>query len=112
MNFVDMIAPAERAVLKMFGRPAMYAAGPAAPVQLVAYIRGLRSEDLFAGAQQQDVVAVVDASQFVIVTGADMPRRYDRLRVGAISYSVEQWRGSPNDAAPVFYKLLLRGGAQ
>jgi hypothetical protein len=40
------------------------------------------------------------------------PQRMDRFRFGTISYSIESWRGAPNDTAPTLFKLLLRGGGQ
>lgn len=112
MNVVDAAAPIWRSQLAMFARPAAYQQG-ATSQTLNAFIRGVRSDDLFAGAMQQDVAAVVDAKAFAAAFPVNpVPGRFDRLRVGATSYSVEEWRGSPNDAAPVFFKLLLRGGQQ
>jgi hypothetical protein len=113
MNLVDMIAPGARWVLGAVGRPLTYARLDGSEAQLTAFVRGLRSEDLFAGAAQQDVAGVVDAAQFGAAFPArPLPQRLDRVRIGPRSWTVEEWRGAPNDDAPVFYKLLLRGGSQ
>jgi hypothetical protein len=95
-------------------KPASYAPqGGASPVTLLAFIRGVRADDLFANVLQQDVAAVIDAAEFVAAfTAMPRPQRYDRLRTATMSYTVEEWRGSPNDDEPVFFKLLLRGGTQ
>lgn len=113
MNVTDIAAPFWRYHLKVAARPMTYTQKGAAPVQLAAFVRGVRSDDLFAGAMQQDVAAVIDAALFAAAfPGHPTPGRYDRLRIGATSYSVEEWRGAPNDGVPVFFKLLLRGGQQ
>ena len=114
MTLVDQIAGPMRWTLKMFGRPQQYALNDnATTATLRAYIRGVREADLFAGAQQQDQAAVLDASQFrAAFPTRSSPQRLDRLRVASASYTVEAWRGSPDDDAPVFFKLLLRGGSQ
>jgi hypothetical protein len=114
MNLVDVIAGSERAVLNLFGRPASYVLNSdGTSATLVAYVRGVRAEDLFASAQQLDVVGVIDAAAFFAAFPAKLsPARLDRLKVGPRSFAIEGWRGSPNDIAPVFFKLLLRGGQQ
>ena len=62
---------------------------------------------------QQDVAAVIDAAAFrAAFPTRRAPQRFDRLFIDQKSWAVEQWRGSPNDAQPVFFKLLLRGGSQ
>jgi hypothetical protein len=112
-NLVDATAPALRFAFSLFARPATYVPGAGASAALLAFIRGVRSDDLFASAMQQDVAAVVDAAQFKATFPArPIPARYDRLRTATASYAVEEWRGSPNDDAPTFFKLLLRGGSQ
>jgi hypothetical protein len=113
MNLVDSTAPALRYGFTLFARPASYAPSGGASATLLAFIRGVRSDDLFASAVQQDVAAVVDAAQFkALFPARPIPARYDRLRTATMSYAVEEWRGAPNDDAPVFFKLLLRGGTQ
>jgi hypothetical protein len=113
MNLVDSTAPALRYAFTLFARPATYAPSSGASAPLMAFIRGVRSEDLFASAMQQDNAAVIDAKQFrTLFPARPVPARYDRLRTATMSYAVEEWRGSPNDDAPVFFKLLLRGGTQ
>lgn len=113
MNVVDSTAPTLRYGFSLFARPATYVPGGGASASLLAFIRGVRSDDLFASAMQQDVAAVVDAAQFKLLFPArPIPARYDRLRTATTSYAVEEWRGSPNDDNPVFFKLLLRGGQQ
>ena len=113
MNLVDATAGPLRFAFTLFARPATYAPSNGASASLLAFIRGVRSDDLFASAVQQDVAAVVNAAEFATLFPArPIPARYDRLRTATMSYAVEEWRGSPNDDAPVFYKLLLRGGSQ
>jgi hypothetical protein len=113
VNIVDGIAPSLRAGFRLFARPATYVPNSGASASLFAFIRGVRSDDLFASAMQQDVAAVVDAAEFaVLFPMRPIPARYDRLRTTTTSYAVEEWRGSPNDDSPVFFKLLLRGGTQ
>lgn len=112
MNALDLLRSPLRALLAAYGRPQTYAPQGGAAVTLAAWIRGVRDDDLFAGAIQQDLAAVLDAQAFKDATGRSHPGRYDRLRFGGQSFSVEAWRGSPNDDAPVFFKLLLRGGGQ
>ena len=113
MNLVDSTAPALRYGFSLFARPATYVPSSGAGASLLAFIRGVRSDDLFASAMQQDVAAVIDALQFATLFPArPVPARYDRLRTATVSFAVEEWRGSPNDDQPVFFKLLLRGGNQ
>jgi hypothetical protein len=101
-----------RFVLKLYGRQVSYTAQSGVGGSIVAYIRGVRAEDLFASAIQADLAGVVDAGEFVTKIGPS-PRRFDRLRTEAgLTYSVEEWRGAPVEADPVFFKLLLRGGQQ
>jgi hypothetical protein len=102
-----------RWALARYGRPQTYTVLNGPQAELTAYVRGVRAEDLFAGANQQDVAAVIDAQAFraAFPTRA-YPQRLDRLRVDGASWAVEEWRGSPNDGQPVFFKLLLRGGRQ
>jgi hypothetical protein len=112
VNYVDsVLVKPLRWTLQMFGRPADYTAQGGASGSLVAYVRGVRAQDLFASAVQADLAAVVDAGEFAAKIGPT-PRRFDRLRTMSLTYSVEQWRGSPTDDDPVFFKLLLRGGQQ
>lgn len=100
-------------VLRRFGRQLEYQVNGGAAATVWAYVRGVREDDLFAAAIQQDVAAVVDAAEFKTLFGSvAVPRRFDRLRLPDRSFTVEEWRGAPNDATPVFYKLLLRGGSQ
>jgi hypothetical protein len=105
-------AKAWRWMFHQTANPATYAPQIGAPFTLAAFIRGVRSEDLFASAQQQDVAAIIDAAEFVANGVRLTPARYDRLRTVSSSYTIEEWRGAPNDDAPVFFKLLLRGGTQ
>lgn len=113
MNLVEVGRPYWRFAHKLVARPAQYQQGAGAPLPLAAFIRGVRSDDLFASAMQQDIAAIVDAADFAAAFPArPVPARYDRLRTATVSYAIEEWRGSPNDDAPVFFKLLLRGGQQ
>jgi hypothetical protein len=112
-NVLDMGASTWRAGFLMFARDITYrkAAG-GIDATIPAFLRGLRSEDTFASAMQQDSVLIMDAQAFGQLVGQPTPRRYDRAIVGAQSFAVEEWRGSPNDIQPVFFKLLVRGGQQ
>jgi hypothetical protein len=110
---VSAIRAPEQWLLDKAANPATYQQqnGPSATIK--AFIRGIRSDDLFASAMQQDVAAVINADQYAAAFPVrPIPSRYDRLRTATMSYAVEEWRGAPNDDAPVFYKLLLRGGQQ
>lgn len=111
-NFIDAMRGATLWVFHRTARPGSYTPLGGAATSLDAFVRGLREEDAFAGAMQSDNVAVISADDFAAAFGAEMPKRLDRLRMGAMTYAVESWRGSPNDTAPVFYKLLVRGGQQ
>ena len=94
------------------GKPVFYTPQTGAAATISAYIRGNRSDDLFASAIQGDLAAVVNAGEFAAKIGPS-PRRFDRLRTDAgLTYSVEEWRGAPVEADPVYFKLLLRGGQQ
>ena len=112
-NVIDAVLKLPlRFVLKLFGRQVSYTAQAGPSGSIVAYVRGVRTDDLFASAIQADLAGVVDAGEFATKIGPS-PRRFDRLRTDAgQTYSVEEWRGAPVDAAPVFFKLLLRGGQQ
>jgi hypothetical protein len=113
MNVVDIMRPSLRWLHSAFARPQIYTPNNGVGVTLAAWVRGVRDEDLFAAAIQGDKAAVIDAQAFKDATGQPHPLRYDRLRItGGSSFSVEAWRGSPDDDAPVFFKLLLRGGSQ
>jgi hypothetical protein len=113
-NLVDTGATAWRASLKLFGRPVDYTAqlGGASGTP-TAYVRGLRNDDLFGNAEQFDVVAIMDAVEFVaLFPTPGHPVRFDRLRTFDKSYSVEEWRPAPAYDQPVIFKVLLRGGSQ
>jgi hypothetical protein len=113
MNIVELGRPYWLAGFKMTAKPATYAPHNGTPVTLLAYIRGVRAEDLFAAVMQQDLAGVIDADEFkALYPARPIPARYDRLRTSTMSYAVEEWRGSPADDQPVFFKLLLRGGQQ
>jgi len=110
---IERARPAWRWMFKQTANPATYQPQGGASQPTLAFIRGLRSDDLFASAMQSDNVAVLDAADFAAAFPArPIPARYDRLRTATMSYAVEEWRGSPNDDSPVFFKLLLRGGQQ
>jgi hypothetical protein len=113
MNLVDRIAASMRWALGRYGRAQTYTVLNGPQAELTAYVRGVRSEDLFAGAAQQDVACVIDAAEFRIAFPTRRaPQRLDRLLIDGATWAVEEWRGAPNDAQPVFFKLLLRGGRQ
>jgi hypothetical protein len=112
MNIIDAIAGSQRAFVKNMSRPLVYVQNDGVTIAtILAYVRGLRAEDLFASALQQDLVAVTDAAAFAIAFPArSTPQRFDRLRIEATSYAVEDWRAAPAFGNPVFFKLQLRGG--
>lgn len=113
MNLVEVGRPFWRYLHRATAKHGQYQQGTGAPASLLVFIRGVRSDDLFASAMQQDIAAIIDAADFAAAFPArPIPARYDRLRTARFSYAVEEWRGSPNDDEPVFFKLLLRGGQQ
>lgn len=114
MNVTDAAAPILRQAFRMFGRATEYMQqGDSAGTEVNAFVRGIRTDDLFASAQQQDLAGVIDVAEFQTAFGSGVtPRKFDRLTTGGKSYTVQEWRGSPNDDAPVFWKILLRGGSQ
>lgn len=114
MNFVTSTASTFQAFFEKFARPVLYSvSGNQAPgVQVKFFIRGLREDDLFAEAMQQDSVAICDAAAFKLATGVSTPRRLDAVTTALGKFRVEAWRGAPNDGAPTFFKVLLRGGQQ
>jgi hypothetical protein len=116
VNLVDTIRGTQQQFFAMFGRDAIYRLGPPnqlAEATMKMFLRGLKEEDLFAGAMQQDQVAILDANIWLtFFPSRATPMRLDRVVTTKGTYAVEQWRGAPNDDAPVFFKLLLRGGQQ
>jgi hypothetical protein len=72
----------------------------------------MRSEDLFAAAEQTDIVAIIDVDEFVAKVPYPQPARFDRLQTFAQTFAVEAWRPAPNYTNPVVFKVLLRGGTQ
>jgi hypothetical protein len=112
-SLVDAVSPYERWALRQFARDVQYMQqGGLAPSVLRAFMRGLRAEDTFASAMQQDLVAVIEAQQFTIVTGLELPRRYDRIISAGQSYAVQEWRPAPAVPPFVFFKILVRGSQQ
>jgi len=113
-NLVDSIRGTQQQFFKMFARPATYRLNPTGETSSIPmFLRGLREDDLFAGAMQQDQVAVLDANVWLgAFPSRQTPARLDRVTSPKGTYAVEQWRGAPNDGEPVFFKLLLRGGSQ
>jgi hypothetical protein len=111
---VDAGAASWRWMFKQAANPASFEPQDGEPVGLLAFIRGVRSDDLFASATQGDVAGVIDAAEFATALAGvrATPQRYDRMSTATKTYTVEEWRGSPNDDAPVFFKILLRGGGQ
>jgi hypothetical protein len=116
MNIVDASSPGFRAFFAQFGRTNTYRLAPpneATQADLLMFLRGVTEQDLFAGAMQQDQVAIFDAVVWdTLFLGRNSPMHLDRVITPKGTYSVEQWRGAPNDGVPVFYKVLLRGGQQ
>ena len=55
---------------------------------------------------------MVDSEQFVVVTGQETPRRFDRVLIGAQRLAVETWRGVPGVPPHAFFKVTLMGGQQ
>ena len=102
-----------RWLFQRVANPALYQPLNEQSYAVLVFIRGVRSDDLFASAMQQDVAGIMDATAFAATFPArPRPARYDRLRTATTSFTVEEWRGSPNDDSPVFFKCLLRGGSQ
>ena len=113
MNGVDIITPAERWGLKFFSRDLQYQAqGALAPSVMRGFMRPLNAQELIAAALQQGFLLVVDSEQFVVVTGQETPRRFDRVLIGAQRLAVETWRGVPGVPPHAFFKVTLMGGQQ
>lgn len=114
INLVDFAAPYHRALFQMIAKPQPYRAEGAAPVDLLAFLRGLASDQVFASVMQGDLMVVLDAAEFAAKIGPlpQQPRRFDRIVVRGLPYSVEEVRGSPEGDQPVFWKLKIRGGQQ
>lgn len=109
MNLTDAIAPAQRATFMLFARSQTYEG----VTGVFMFSRGVRADDLFAAAQQLDMMGQVDAAQFAAkFPSRPLPKRMDKVTIGTKTYTVQEWRGAPNDDAPVFFKMLLRGGSQ
>lgn len=113
-NFVDAIRAKQRGTFAGFALPGLYSRGPAgAPTEINVFVIGNRADGLFGAAVQGDVFAQVDAAEFRVLFGdGSTPQKFDRLRTMGQSYTVQEMRGAPNNDAPVFFKLLLRGGSQ
>ena len=118
MSIVDAGRSTWRAAHASMSRVVEYEPHGGAPTFTInAFIRGLRADDLFGSALQTDIVGIISADDFALAMPArPRPLRYDRIHhqpgPGGLRFSVEEWRGAPHDAAPVFFKLLLRGGDQ
>jgi len=115
MNIVNSISQPMRTVFASFARDVTYRLHTGETATVKAFIRGIKEDDLFAGAMQQDQVAQVDAVVWkAAFPSRQQPQRYDRIITPANgqTFAVESFRGAPNDGEPVFFKLLLRGGQQ
>jgi len=115
MNVADTISLPMRAFFAQFARPITYRLHTGETATLKGFVRGLKEDDLFAGAQQQDQVCQLDAIEFAIAfPSRQQPQRYDRIITPANNqtFAVEAFRGAPNDGVPIFFKLQLRGGQQ
>lgn len=110
-NIITETASTFQAFFERFASAVVYKLHGGAEFAVKAFARGVSDDDLFAEAQQRDIVAVVDAAKFASITGQDTPRRLDRMIIRGSSYTVETWRGAPV-SEPTFFKLLLRGGQQ
>lgn len=117
-TLADFGAPHWRGLLKIAGSDVAYQGyGLSVGVTLRAYVTGMRSDNSpFGGAMQTDRMAVLDAAQFAAAFPArPRPLRFDRLRTlgpMGMTYTIEEWRGSPEDGDPVVFRILLRGGNQ
>jgi hypothetical protein len=107
-----------RRLLNLAGKEVAYQGyGLSIFVPLRAYVTGMRSDNSpFGGALQSDRMAVIDAADFAMhFPGRPRPLRYDRLRTlgpAGMTYTVEEWRGSPEGDDAVVFRILLRGGNQ
>jgi hypothetical protein len=115
MSLASILAPLHRAHVRSQGEAVTYHLHTGEDATVTAFVRGVRADDLFGAAMQLDVVAILDASEFVkaFPTRA-RPARMDRVRSPAgQSYTVQECRASPEGTdAPVLFKLLVRGGGQ
>lgn len=116
-NLVDGGRSSWRALHRSMSRVVDYVPYGVEPtVDIHCFIRGLRSDDLFASALQTDIVGIVSADDLALLLPArPAPLRYDRVhQANALGFyfTVEEWRGAPHYDQPIFFKLLLRGGTQ
>jgi len=113
MTVVDSSSPSMLAAFRQFASTLTYVSADKTKIGTVrGFARGVREDDLFAEAMQQDITVIIDAPAFVAEMGADTPRKLDRVRLPSGTYAVEVWRASPASGVPVFFKLLVRGGQQ
>lgn len=113
MTYIDQVTPILRRGFSGFVRDVLYHPnGAALPSTVRMFMRGLRAEDAFAAAQEQDLYGEIDVVLFRTVTGNQTPRRFDRVIADGNSYTVQEWRGAPASPPPVFFKMQLRGGQQ
>jgi hypothetical protein len=111
-NAIDALRGPMRSLQRAFGGAVLYTLHSGESATLVDYSRGQRAIDLFASAMQSDIAAVLDATSFAVAFAPrQTPARFDRLTIGSQTWTVEEWRGAPT-IAPIFFKLLLRGGSQ
>lgn len=112
MNYVETTRALFQRGLMSFAGALDYIPQGKAAVPLRGFIRGLRSDDTFAAAMQQDQVAVVSEADFRTLVGQDLPRRFDRIIVQGQSLAVQEWRPAPQTPPTVFFKILIRGSQQ
>lgn len=110
---VDSARALLRQGFRAFARSVTYTPHGGSEQTIQASTTGKAVVELFGAAQQQDLVGTVDATEFRATFGATAtPRKFDRLQTAGLTYTVQEWRGAPHDSAPVFFRLLLRGGQQ
>jgi hypothetical protein len=110
---VDAITPIEQYGLKFFARDVQYQPlGAPAPTVVRGFMRAMNAQELQAAAIQQGWLLVIDATQFVTVTGQETPRRYDRVTANGQRYAVERWHGSVGVPPHTFFKITLYGSEQ
>lgn len=101
---VEAMRPYLEALFTMFATTVTYEG-----MDIKMAVRSMKSDELWGSALQGDRLGVVRASEFHNI--AVQPKKYAKV-VADQSYTVQDWRPSPGTSqAPVWYKLVLRGGS-
>jgi hypothetical protein len=106
----DIMGAAFSSMFDMFSSTCEYYRAGASLGTFKTSVKGLRGDELWGAAAQGDRLAVFRYTEIFPVTGE--PQRFDRVVLNGQSYTVIDWRQAPAAGAPVWYRLILRGGTQ